>query len=178
MTKGIIAGIAICLMLALGGVARGQDQLQAKESAFKAAFLFRFIDYIDWKNNSESSTFNIAVLGNSEVTKQLQIIAEDQKAKNKKMNVKAYATLDDIDFCYILFVPADCPSTIESIVSKYAGKPVLIVSEKEDYSKRGSHINFTVADNKLKFEINLKKVDRSGIKISSQLLQHAIIIED
>jgi len=175
--KRIVAAFLLCIITAANGANFSQDEIHAKEYAFKAAFLFRFIEYIDWKNNNDPGTFNIAVLGKSPIIPQLNIIAAEQRAKNKKLVVKEYKNLDDVESCYILFVPEDCPYTIEAIASKFAGKPVLIVSEKEDYVKKGAHINFNISEGKLKFEINLKAVDKAGIKISSQLLQHAVIIE-
>jgi hypothetical protein len=37
-------------------------------------------------------------------------------------------------------------------------------------------MNFVMMDNKLKFEVNLKAINKAGIGISSFLLQHAIIV--
>jgi hypothetical protein len=153
-----------------------QENINAKQYAFKAAFLFNFIEYMDWKNNAESGTFNFAVLGNSPITEQMEVIAHDQRAKNKKISVKEYENIDEIGFCYILFVSKTAPGSIEEVVSKFENKPVLIVTEEKEGSvKKGPYINFFIESGKLKFEINLKSVKKAGIKISSQLLQHAII---
>jgi hypothetical protein len=38
-------------------------------------------------------------------------------------------------------------------------------------------MNFVMVENKLKFEVNLKAINKSGIGISSFLLQHAIIVQ-
>ena len=156
-----------------------QDEANAQQYAFKAAFLFNFIEYIDWKNDTESGTFNFAVLGKSPITDQMQIIARDQRAKNKKINVKEYQKLDEIGFCYILFISEAFPIPVEEVVAKFQNKPVLIVTEKrEGQVKNGPYINFFVESGKLKFEINLNTVNKAGIKISSQLLQHAIIVDE
>lgn len=148
----------------------------AQQSAFKAAFLYHFAEYINWKDN-KISTFNFGVLEQSPITKQMQAIANEKKIKNKPILVKEFSTLDEAEGYQFLFVPANCSIPIESILSKYAGKPVLIVTEKEGFGKKGAHINFLLSDNRLRFEINLKSFNNSGVEVSSQLLQHAIIIE-
>ena len=155
-----------------------QTNVKSQQYAFKAAFLFRFIEYIEWKNSSESPTFNFAVLGKSPITEQMRLIAKEQLVKNKKMNIKEYDNLDQVGFCHILFIPENSPIPIEKIVSKFAEKPVLIVTEEAEQKENGSHINFFISDNKLKFEINRKAVNKVGIKISSQLLQHAILVDE
>ena len=150
--------------------------IKAQQAAFKAAFLYHFTEYINW-GQAPMKAFNFAVLEQSPITTQMQIIANEKKIKNKTIQVKEYSTLETLITCHILFIPESSSVPIETIVSKFAGQPVLIVTEKEGYGKKGAHINFLVSNNKLRFEINMKAFNSSGITISSQLLQHAIIIE-
>lgn len=153
---------------------------QTEQYAYKAAFLYRFTDYIEWENLDRSQTFDIAVLGKSPITPQMQTLAGSEKAKNKKMNVKEYASMDELGLPHILFISASNMIPMKNIIEKFSGKPVLIVTElgeREDAYEKG-YINFFISGNKLKFEIRLKAVNNAGIKISSQLLQHAIIMEE
>ncbi len=170
LKKGIASFIISIVLLAFIP-AKGYTQ----QSAFKAAFLYHFTEYIDWRN-VKMETFNFAVLDKSPITEQMKIIANEKKIKNKKIKVKEYATLDAVEDCHILFIPETCTISIESILKKFAGKPVLIVTEKAGYGKKGAHINFLVSENKLRFEINLEAFKNSDIAISSQLLQHATIV--
>lgn len=166
-TASFIISIALLAFIP----AKGYTQ----QSAFKAAFLYHFTEYIDWKN-IKMETFNFAVLEKSPITEQLKIIANEKKIKNKKAKVKEYATLESIGDCHILFIPETCTIPIENILIKFASKPVLIVTEKAGYGKKGAHINFLVSENRLRFEINLKALKSSDITISSQLLQHAVMV--
>jgi hypothetical protein len=147
-----------------------------EEYTLKATFLYRFTDYIEWSDD-HSDLFSIAILGQSPITAPLLDIAKVKKAKNKKISVTEYSTLEAINTCHILFVPDNCPVPIEKILDRFAGKPVFIVTEKEGYGKKGAHLNFTVFENHLKFEINTKAISRSNLTISAFLLQHAIIVE-
>ena len=163
-------GVIITMMV--GNPIAAQESAGGKEYALKAAFLYRFIDYVNWKDYSKNQTFKIAILEESPITSSLQGIP-----KTKKIDIKEYKNLDEISFCNILFVPYDSTVPIETILSKFSGKPVLIVTERNGNGKKGAHMNFVIVDNKLKFEVNLKAINKTGIGISSFLLQHAIIVQ-
>ncbi|TDE46554.1 YfiR family protein [Flavobacterium rhamnosiphilum] len=162
----------VIIILMGGNPMSAQEGTGEKEYALKADFLYRFVDYVYWKNYSKKQTFKIAILEESPITTSLLTIT-----KNKKIEVKEYKNLNELGFCNILFVPYNCTIPIETILSKLSGKPVLIVTEQNGYGKKGAHMNFVTVDNKLKFEVNLKAINKAGIGISSFLLQHAIIVQ-
>jgi hypothetical protein len=163
-------GIIIILMGA--NPMSAQENAGGKEYEIKADFLYRFIDYVYWKNYSKSQTFKIAILEESPITASLIEIT-----KNKKIEIKEYKTLNEVGFCNILFIPYNCTVPIETILTKFSGKPVLIVTEQVGLGKKGAHVNFIYVENKLKFEVNLKAINKAGIGISSFLLQHAVIVQ-
>ena len=171
-TKNHLFILSAIIMLISINTISAQENSGGKEYALKADFLYRFVDYVYWKNYSRKQTFKIAVLGESPITPSLLAIS-----KNKKIEVKTYKNLNELGFCNILFVPYNCSIPIETIFSKFSGKPVLIVTEQTGHGKKGAHMNFVMIENKLKFEVNLKAINKSGIGISSFLLQHAIIVQ-
>ncbi|MFV8368758.1 YfiR family protein [Flavobacterium sp. LB2R40] len=171
-TKNHILILGVFFMLMGGNTISAQENTEGKEYALKADFLYRFIDYVYWKNYSKKQTFKIAILEESPITSSLRILS-----KNKKIEVKEYKELKELGFCNILFVPYNCTIPVETILSKLSGKPVLIVTEQNGYGKKGAHMNFIMVENKLKFEVNLKAINKAGIGISSFLLQHAIIVQ-
>ena len=162
----------VITLLMGGNPAVSQENAGGKEYALKAAFLYRFIDYVNWKDYSRTQTFKIAILEESPITASLLAVP-----KTKKIEIKEYKDLEEISFCNILFVPYNCTIPIETILSKFSDKPVLIVTERNGYGKKGAQMNFVIVENKLKFEVNLKAINKSGIGISSFLLQHAIIVQ-
>jgi hypothetical protein len=147
------------------------------EYPLKAAFLYRFIDYVEWSNNNNDPTFNIAILGGSPIVSSLNEIAANKLAKGKRMNIREYENLSDITSCQVLFVSKNARAPIETIISKMSDRPVLIVSEQNGFAQKGAHINFFFSESKLKFEVNIKSATRVGLKLSSQLLQHAVLVD-
>ncbi|CAM2862334.1 YfiR family protein [Flavobacterium frigoris] len=169
-SKLLLFGIMLIL---LGTNPLAAQQLTGgKDYDLKADFLIRFVDYVYWKNYPKNKPFKIAILEESPINASLHVVKN-----RKKIEVSQYKNLKDIGFCNILFVPFDCSIPIETVLSNFSGKPVLIVTERNGYGKKGAHMNFVVVENKLKFEVNLKAINKVGIGISSFLLQHAIIVE-
>lgn len=147
-----------------------------QEYALKAAFIYRFIEYVEWDSNNNLKTFEIAVLNESPIAEMLTEIAKDNTVKNKKMHITEYDDINEIGFCNILFVSQDYNGSIEEVISKFSNKNVLIITEHIGYGEKGAHINFLISKNKLKFEVNLTEAKKAGLKLSSQLLEHAMLI--
>jgi len=161
----------------VAGTAFMPAQSNTEEYVLKAAFLYRFTDYIDWgSSGAQTEDFTIAVLGRSGITDPLIEIAKEKKAQGKRIVIKEYDNISDIVGCQIVFISGNNKQDVETAVSKMGDKPILIVAEQTDACAKGAHVNFLISDNKLKFEINPTAATISGLKISSQLLQHAIVV--
>jgi hypothetical protein len=167
----ILAGVFF-----LGNVSFRHDPAKEKEYLLKAAFIYRFSDYIDW-NGYDAETFNIVVLGESGIVEPLLEISKNKRIKDKRINVRQTNNPDNIGNCHIVFVSRNWKYPISSVTSLLDYKPTLIITEQKDDFPKGGQINFLISDNKLKFQVDLKSTSRSGLKISSQLLQHAIDIK-
>ena len=151
-------------------------QNKNREADLKAVFIYNFTRYIEWDSSDSSDNFIIAVIGSSPVTASLNEIANSYAVNNKRIIVKVFGRPEDIGNCQVLFIPQKLPWSLSSILDR-ADKGVLTVSEQEGYASRGTTFNFVLVNNKLKFEANLKSIVAAGLKVSSQLLKLAIIIQ-
>jgi len=150
--------------------------IQEGEYSLKAAFIYRFTEYVDWENMAKGQEFKIAILGDTPLTGNLINIAENAEVGNRKIDVEEFDNLNEIDECQILFVSRDISVPLQSILNKFEGKETLIVTERDGYGEKGSCINFFLSESKIKFEVNLEAVEKAGLAVSSQLLQHAVVI--
>src|SRR5436190_16353130 len=115
------------------------------EYALKAAFVYRFTEYIEWGNPLDEQFFYIAILNESGITAPLQAIADTKTVAGKKIVIKEYHSLDEISSCNILFVSKNSTASFKSVVSKFGGTPTLIITEHSGYGKHGAHINFVAS---------------------------------
>lgn len=162
--------------MVLSNFAFQSSQPQGQEYNLKAAFLYRFLDYIEW-HNSTQEPFTIVILGESNIYSPLLEISRTKNTGRRAIRVRQISSVTEIGASQVVFVSRNYKYGIDAVINRLYDKPSLIISEQKDDVEKGSHINFLISDNKLKFEINLKTASRSGIKIGSQLLQHATVIK-
>jgi uncharacterized protein DUF4154 len=166
----------VTTIILVGSFSFRPEQMDTQEYILKAAFLYRFTDYIDWGNTNTNSDFTIAILGKSSITNPLIEIAREKKIQGKRIVIKEYQDINDIVDCQVLFISHNYQPGIETVIAKLNNNQALIVAEQPDACAKGAHINFLISDNRLKFEINANAAARTGLKISSELLQHAILV--
>ena len=150
--------------------------METKEYSLKAAFIFNFTKYIDWSVTEARDEFIIGVIGNSPINAPLEEIAKSKTVKDKKITLRKFNNANEINFCNILFIGREAPVPLRDIFVK-TGKGTLTVSEQAGYAKEGIAINFIIVNNNLKFEANTKTMEAAGLKVSSQLLKLAIVVE-
>lgn len=168
-------GFIILLMLLYVAVdCRGQTE--AEESNLKAAFIYNFTRFVEWDPASATNEFIIGVVGTSSIDNPLEEISKTRTVNSKKIIVKHFEKLEDIDKCNVLFIPKNVKIPLQDFLKKTEDKSVLIISEKQGYASKGAGINFVIIDNKLKFEANPKAINSAGLKVSAQLLKLAIIV--
>lgn len=153
------------------------QKMEGKEYELKAAFIYKFTNYIEWDPQIANDNFIIGILGTSPIESKLTEIANTKKVNNKKIIIRKYNKPAEIGLCHILFISQNTSGPLKDIISKVAGKGTLIISEKAGYAAQGTGINFILANNKLKFEANPKALNAAGLKASSQLLKLAIIVD-
>jgi hypothetical protein len=141
---------------------------QDREQKIKAAFLYNFINFVDWpedKMTDNDEPIIIGVIGN----KDLQI-------RGKKIVIKYFKDLKDLKKCHVVLLcicGSTSPDNSKKIMDAVKNFPVLTVGEQADFLENGGNINFLTVDHKIRFEINLDSAKRNNLKIRSKLLKLA-----
>jgi YfiR/HmsC-like len=165
-------GILAALLAPL--VATGAS-LGVSEDTVKAAYLYRFTQYVDWPDPPASGVpFTIAVLDAPEVAEQLRRLLADHLIKNAKAQVQAISTMQELGSARMVFVGAGYLNHLQSVVSTLAARPVLLVTDDADGIPTGSMVNFVTVDHRVRFEVSLTATDRSKLRISAELLGVAV----
>ena len=138
----------------------------------KAIFLYNFTQYIDWPAAYKKDDFKIAILGASVMTPELQKLAKLKKVGSQRMVVKQYASLNELQKCHILYVPAKQSAQIDKAIQKVKGWSTLLITDHPASGKK-SGINFIVEQNKQKFELNKTVLTKKKLVVSSSLLKLA-----
>jgi hypothetical protein len=169
---------AILLIMAPGRTI-GQTQA-SKEYQIKAAFLFNFVQFIEWPPTAftnATAPFRIGVLGENPFGQALEEIVKNESIRNRSLVIKYSRRVEDMEDCQLVFIGKSEKGRLAELLPKLNFKEKLIVSEIEGFARRGGMINFYLEGSKVRFEINQEAAQREGLKISSQLLSLARIIK-
>lgn len=149
------SSMTIILVSILVATTWAQSMEELSEEGVKSAFIYHFINYTEW--NDQSDRFRVCIPEDLIFRLRARRILEGKRIKKRFIEVT-----DEEDNCHVL-VKNDPPWKEE----------VLLIGTLS----RGAQIEFRNIDNKLKFAINPSKINLSKLKISSQLLKLAIIDE-
>jgi hypothetical protein len=71
---------------------------------------------------------------------------------------------------HIVYLSDGKSAMIDDLRKSTAGKPILIIAEREGWFKKGAGISFTAVDNKLRIDVNNQELSSRQIKTSKQLV--------
>ncbi len=173
----------LCLLSAMLTFAPGWMQAQSaasKEYQIKAAFLFNFVQFVEWPANTftnNEAPFSIGILGEDPFGKALDETIQGETIQKRKLIIHRAQKWEDLQNCQIIFISRSEKGKVAEILSKLNARSVLTVSEFQGFANRGGVINFYLEGNKVRFEINAAIAQRQGLKLSSQLLSVGKIVE-
>ncbi|MBI4374207.1 MAG: YfiR family protein [Deltaproteobacteria bacterium] len=140
----------------------------------KAALLYHFVKFVTWPPEVISGeTTSICVFGENRVLASLQRSVEGKKIGGRSLIVKSFTSLEEIEFCHLLFIAAEEEDRMAQVLTKVRGWSTLSVNESEQFIRMGGMINFAVSGNKVRFQINEGAIRRAKLEIAPSLLRLA-----
>lgn len=171
-------------LLALGllaaGAAAQADTGGPLERQVKAAYLYKFAGFVEWPEGSfarPDSPLLIGVAGNDGLAEQLEQTVAGHSAGGRAVAVRKVRRGDALDGLHILFVGALDKAALAELLAASRGKALLTVSDSDEAYAAGSMINFVVSEDRLRFEVALKQVGPSRLRISARMLAAAYRVQ-
>ncbi len=156
--------LCILLITAFIACASAVSVASTGEYDIKAAFLYNFIKFVEWPPKAfanDNSPIVVAILGDDPFGKTLDKIVSDKTVEGRKIVIKRYKKLSELENCHVLFVCISEKRQIEKILEKVKDWNSLTVGDMEKFTQYGGIINFTVDSNRVGFEINLEAGSQS-----------------
>ena len=120
----------------------------------------------------------IAVLGADAVAAQLKDVlagAHDPGAAPSRFGRSREFKTCATTRCYSS--AAENNARLRDVIAAVGTRPVLIVTDAADGLSDGAMVNFQLVDQRVRFEISLRKAQDSGLMLSSRLLSAALRVE-
>jgi hypothetical protein len=169
---GLCAAALLLVAAGIGDVS-ANDDLQAPEYRVKAAFVYKFGDYIEWPASAfadAGSPLNIGVIGADALADELARVSAGRTIGGRAVKVRRLRPGDPLAGLQMIFIGRSSGAQLAAMLGASKGLPALTVTESEDGLKLGSMINFVVVADKVRFDVGLAAAEASRLKISSRLL--------
>jgi YfiR/HmsC-like len=149
----------------------------------KAAYLARFVKFIEWPDNPSSlptggapadEPFPVCVLGQDPFGPALDAALAGETFDRHPLVPRRVTNAREAGACRVVFMGED-DRTLRKDLAALEGSKVLTVSDQPDFLKRGGMIQFVLQGNppRVRFEVNLMAAKKAGLNLSSELLKVA-----
>ena len=134
-----------------------------------AVFVISIAKYSSWPETG-AKDFKITVFGKSKVFDELIKATGSKDIGGKKIVVTQTDDIQSMGDAQIVYLADGKSGQLAELQKSLAGKPVMIIAEREGLFKKGASFSFVVLDNNtLRFDINKKESENRHIKISQNL---------
>lgn len=164
------AALALALAVSVPSSAQVRDGGAITASAVKAAFLYKFVSYVEWPgmDADDGAPITIGVADADRFAAEVTEITRGRTVAGRPIAVVMLEDMDALDGVQILFVGGQARPS--ALLAKARGLPILTVTEARGALPAGSIINFTEDRDRVRFEISLYSAEQSQLKLNSRLL--------
>lgn len=148
-----------------------------EENEVKAAFVHNIAKFVQWPSSvNTSGILRLCIVGEGPFGKAANLL--QGKFVGKAMwVVTPLASNAEIRECQVLFIDVSEAGHLPRILDSIKDRQILTLGDTAGFAEQGVVINFYLEQNKVRFEINLKAASQNNIKISSQVLKLARIVQ-
>ncbi len=174
-------GLLIAVLLSLGCGLSTSSHAQATappvpEYVMKATYLYNFMVFTEWPNtesnapNTPREGLNLCVFGQDSFGAALTNL-EGKNVNGRRLSVQRVNHLPGVKKCHLLFVTEREAPNMQSIQGAIGDAPVLTVADSP--LAANAAIMLSVDGNRLVFDVNVQRVKKQGLNLSSKVLQLA-----
>jgi len=162
-----------CLRLLLFGLLCVTASAAIPEYLMKATYLYNFMVFTEWPGAdmaASSEPLNLCVIGQDNFGSALDTL-EGKSANGRRIEVSRLTSRAAVRKCHLLFVAEKEAANMPAIQSAIGDAAVLTVADTP--AANGATIMLSLDGKRLVFDINMQRAKRSGLTLSSKLLQLA-----
>lgn len=159
--------------------ARAMGQGAFSEYQIKAAYLFNFLKFVEFPDDSFADPLApivIGVVGDDPFGSSLPQVVVGKTVQGRDLVIRLYHPGENLRGAHILFISASERKRLPMILSDLRGSSVLTVADTPGFIDAGGMIQFLNENDRVRFAINLDAATRARLKLSSKLLSLAKVV--
>lgn len=175
--RRLLCGVLLAVFAA---AVLSSDSAQAQHSQYEveAAYLLNFGKFMHVAPASQAgqrNTFDICIVGRDRIGKALEGLIANEQIDNRPVRVRQLTEARDARSCDIAYLGTE-GGRIDAGLDSLKGADVLTVSEAPDFLGQGGMIQLLLAQNHVRFSVNLRAVRQTHLALSSELLKVAVTV--
>jgi hypothetical protein len=153
----------------------GAADVRVSQYDLEAVYLFNFAKFVRWPDGAASDgAFDLCLAGaprsfNDTLNKTVQ----GETMNGRALRVRDVSQPGELSGCDILYLDASAKD-LPGFIAASARQPMLTVSDAPEFLKNGGMLQFVLVDNRVRFNVNLIPVRRTGLSLSAELLRVAL----
>jgi len=171
--------MVLVLGLAWPAAVQGQGLGLARESAVKAAYLYKFGSFVEWPAGAfagPQAPLVIGVYGDDAVAFELEQLTAGHAVEGRPVAVRRVRDAAEASSAHILFAGGSREARIRELVAAVRG-PVLTVADGAVGGDPGPVLHFTQDEGRVRFAASLTAAAARGLRLSAKLLGVAQYVE-
>jgi len=143
------------------------------EHEVKAAFLVRFLSFVEWPESAfarPESPIVVGVIGADDVLAALQETVAGRVAQARPVTARRLKDGEAPNGVHLVFIGRGASAALPKLA---AAPGTLVVSETDGGLERGATVNFLRREGRVRFEVALDTAEKQGLRISSRMLSVA-----
>ncbi len=166
----------LVLVLLMQAPTMASDSSTHTQDLIRAAMVYNFCKFVEWPEATESEQLVLGVMSDGFSTPDFSSI-DGKTVRDLRLEVRNISSRGDLAQCNLLFISEASGMTLQDAFAESKNESILTISEIDDFCTQGGIIQMVPRRGKMRFFINRKVADESGLTLSSQLLKMARIVE-
>ena len=145
--------------------------VEALEASVKAAYIYKFLPYVEWPAASFANADSpqvIGVMSADAVHGELEQLVAGRRVNGRALVVRKVTPGDSLEGVHVLYLGRSARAS--AVMPMVVGKPVLVITDAPTGLAEGGALNFILVDGRVRFEAAPAAAERSGLRLSSRLL--------
>ena len=141
------------------GHAQVTSEAQTNERSVMAAYIYRFITYVEWPASvfaSPEAPIVIGVVNAGDIAAELEQIVQGRTAQGRRLQVRRIAPGEAPAGIHVLFIGGEAAPKVLQAAKTLTERSVLTITGTERGIDHGSVINFVQVDGRVRFEVNCR----------------------
>jgi hypothetical protein len=155
-----IVGAGVVALAGWLAPACAQTASAATERAVKAAYVYKFLDYVDWPAGvfaTPDAPIVVGVIGSDDLAAELADTVKGRTVQERAIEVRRMRPAESLAGVHVLFIGAAERSRTIQLARAAHARGILTITASDDGLERGSIINLVVVGGRVRFEVALAR---------------------